>query len=173
MARTSMADLIAEVRAMTAAPADLWPDDRLQACLDQTRRVYRYAPLEPSPTYTDADTLYYAYSAGDSGWENDYEITDGVHDPVQDEGSSPLLGLFSFPESVDPPLRISGSTYDLQEAAAILCEQWATALALEFDFDADSGSFQRSQKGTALRAAAKEFRARVKPGVGSMVRGDE
>lgn len=52
-------------------------------------------------------------------------------------------------------------TYDLNAAAADVWDEKAAALATEFDFSADGGSYSRSQKGTFASQRARYYRART------------
>lgn len=175
MARSSMADLITQVRELIAdEDGATFSDDTVQTALDATRLSFRYRPLVAEITYPSRVATYLTYETDETGWEQEYEITDHQYEPVADDGDSePLLGKFRFTASQEPPLYISGHAYDAYAAAADLLERWAAKVALDFDFSTDSGSFSRNQKQATLREMARVYRAQAKPVFHRFRRDDE
>lgn len=174
MARESMTSIIAFVRGLLSVSEADFSDDDIQTALDTTRRFYKYLPLRAVPTLAhNGPTQYFEYLASDDYWEDGYALTDSDYTALSDTGSEPLLGVFRFTSSQDPPLFLSGHAYDAYTAAALVAERWAARLSLDFDFSTDGGSYSRSQKASALRATAADLRAQGKPAVMAMLRDDE
>jgi hypothetical protein len=67
---------------------------------------------------------------------------------------------------------ITGATYDVAMAAALLLEQWAARLARQFDLTLPGGSFSRSQQARALQELAVTYRRQARPMAVSLARTD-
>lgn len=52
------------------------------------------------------------------------------------------------------------ATYDLYAAAADICDEKAAAVAAQYDFSADGGTYTRSQEWQHWRSMAQRYRAR-------------
>lgn len=81
--------------------------------------------------------------------------------PLLDElGNEP----YSWDTATDPPFQDSNEawipTYDLNAAAADIWQERAAALAGNFDFSADGGSYQRSQAFKQFMDQARYYKAR-------------
>lgn len=174
MARASMADLITRLRRLINDPAGVnqtWTDDELQDFLDAHRLDVRHARLRPEPTWTGSGVTYTDYYADYGDWESDVVLEDASGNDLTPATSDLLTGHWTFTDQ-DPPVYITGKTYDLYAAAAAVLEAWAARVALEFDFTADGASFRRSQKREALLALAAEYRRRARANRAVMVRSD-
>ncbi|NOZ27968.1 MAG: hypothetical protein GXP39_07950 [Chloroflexi bacterium] len=173
MARTTMADLITRLRRLIndSGTSQTWTDDELQDFLDARRLDVRRARLRPETTWAAGTVTYTDYYADYGDWESDAVLEDADGDDLTPSSSDWLTGHWTFADQ-DPPVFITGKSYDLYAAAADVLEAWAAKVALEFDFDADGGRFRRSQKREALLELAKRYRRRSRPQVAVMVRND-
>ena len=83
---------------------------------------------------------------------------------LDDLGTEPFL----IDYTTTPPTRIEQvgwiPTYDLNAAAAAIWEEKAAVLSQDFDFQADGGSYSRSQAYEQAMKQARYFRARRAPG---------
>jgi hypothetical protein len=165
-----MAELISRVRRLVgdpAGPSQTFADDDLQAALDRTQIVVRYALLRPEPSPAPGGLIdvaaYRDYYASVGDWEADEQLFDGAWQPLVPTTADRLTGHWTFAGGVLPPVRIVGKVYDVYLAAADVLEQQAALVKLEFDFSSDGQQLQRSQRAKALLALAEAYRRRAKP----------
>lgn len=185
MARSGMASLIRQIRAMTGAEAGaymvdtqtLWDDDRVQEILDRNRQDFYAHPLAPIPTYEGGTVAYYTYRAGRAPWEAGAAFV--VKDPIGTTlgtaayTADHATGVLTFAaDTLGDARYLTGRVYDLHGAAADLCEAWAAALAREFDFAEGNKDFKRSQQYKALLDMAARYRATATPTTARLVRRD-
>lgn len=176
MARSSMTALIAHVRLMVGSPTTSeFTDDEIQNALDGHRREYRYAALDALEARTSTDVEYHDFTAHGFGyWEDDVVLTSPTYTTLTPTTSDEINGRWTFAadQADNLPVLIVGKTYDVNLAAADICDQWAAKLARDFDFQADLDEFKRSQKRAGLEAAAQTFRARGRGGSVLLSRSD-
>lgn len=176
MARPTMADLIARVRAMigdTDASAYTFDDDAVQAALDAHRFAAEYVALQPVAEYQPGGAaVYKIYQAPMGWWETDAVLVDGGYNPLTPDSSDWMNGEWTFNAGQAPPVYIKGRYYDLNAAAADLLDEWAARLAREHDFSLGGDRFARSQMAANLREQAARYRARAMVHVVPMRRGD-
>jgi hypothetical protein len=176
--RSSMADLITRVRLLINDPSggsQVFTDQQVQDALDTYRTDVRYMALREQPTY-QASPLTTAwldyYDDGRGFWESDAVLNSAAWATLSPATSDYLTGHWTFSSSTNPPVYITGKSYDVYLAAADLAETWASNYARAYDFSADGGTFNRSQMQAGLRALAVSLRSRAKPRSVRMVRGD-
>lgn len=98
----------------------------------------------------------------DTNGYTDALIQEHIEDyPLLDErGAVP----YTWDTSTDPPTQDENEewipTYDLNAAAAKVWQEKAASIAQDFDFQADGGSFSRSQKHLQYMRMASYYRAR-------------
>ena len=161
--RSTMTDLVARLRLMVADPTSspTFTDAQLQDYLDARRTDRRYEELDLRPSYTPGGgTTYQEYYAETGWWEADEQLVSGQYAVLTPATSDRVVGHWTFGASQNPPVLITGKTYDLNSAAADVLEAWAAIVKLDFDFKADDQSFSRSQKVKALMDLAATFRRR-------------
>ena len=177
MARATMAPLINRVRGLIgdpAGPEQAFTDDEVQAALDRTQLLVRYAPLRPLPSLLPGGIVEYRDHVADlTDWEDGELLTDAAYQPVTPVMADRLAGRWSFASpGVNPPVLLTGATYDVFGAAADLLEAWAAKVKLDFDFTADGQSFARSQKAKALLELAASYRRQQRPAMAVQTRAD-
>jgi len=174
MARTTLATLITQLRLLVNDPAgesQVWSDAELQNFLDVNRVDVRHAALRPETTWAGGITTYTDYYADYGMWESDVVLEDGEGNDLTPLSSNLIVGHWEFDDQ-DPPIYVTGKIFDLWAAAADVLEAWAMKVALEFDFAADGGQFNRSQKREALLAVAAQCRIKARPGRAVLIRDD-
>ncbi len=72
-------------------------------------------------------------------------------------------GHVRFTTTQNPPVMITGKTYDVYGATVDVLEAWQAKVALEFNFSADGQSFSRAQKMDQLARLADTYRKRMRP----------
>jgi hypothetical protein len=172
-----MAELISRVRGLIGDPAgssQTFTDDEVQAALDRTQLLVRTAPLRPVPTLLPGGIVEYReHLAGLTDWEAGETLTDAAYQPVTPTSADRLTGRWVFASpGQPPPVLITGATYDVAMAAALLLEQWAARLARQFDLTLPGGSFSRSQQARALQELAVTYRRQARPMAVSLARTD-
>lgn len=161
-ARASMADLITNLRSLTAAGMTdysvagnpYWTDAQLQTVLDRHGRIVRHEELT-SIAYTGVGTVaWFDYQSA----KRFYEATDGgtARFVVQDETGATVgtaawtadypRGLITFGTSTLGASRfLTGYSYDLNAAAADVWAQKASHYVSAYDVSTDNHSLKRSQ----------------------------
>jgi hypothetical protein len=178
--RASMAPLIDRVRRLcgdivTAGNAPQFSDLAVQQVLDRYRNDVRYLELREEPTYQVAPlpTVWLDfYDDGRGDWETDAVLQRYDWTVLTPATSDWLTGHWTFASSVNPPVNITGKSYDVHLAAAALCETWASGLAQLYDFTADGATFRRSQQAEGLRSLAHSLRMKARPRMVSTGRSD-
>ncbi len=179
MARASLAQLITRVRFLIVDPAGAsqqFADDDIQDTLDLRRQEMRFVPLRPMPTfYPGAVVLFLDYYSDAQCWEQDIVLQDTAFNTINSTVTlfEYLVGHFQFASQPDGiGVRATGKVFDLYGAAADLCEAWAEALSLQFDFGTDKQKFTVSQKFQNKLALAEKYRALAWAQVGRQVQAD-
>jgi hypothetical protein len=185
--RGSMSQLIARTRFMIADPAggsQHFADQDIQDTLDSVRDDVWYELLAPALTIVNSagtgntvGTIWADYYSRFQWWETDVALQGNntgtsqswvVLTPV---ASDYITGHWQFElnnfttatvPGQFPPVFITGKTYDLNAAAAELCDYWASTYQTAFDFTSDGQSFKRSQAVNQLRESAKAYRKRAR-----------
>jgi secreted trypsin-like serine protease len=101
--------------------------------------------------------VYLSWQAPFGNWESSAALVDTSYASLTVDTEETLVGRWTLTATSDSAL-VSGSSFDVYAAAADLLEQWATAEALNFDFSADDGTFNESQKREALMEQAARYR---------------
>jgi hypothetical protein len=176
--RTSMADLITQVRFLIGDPSGataVFTDTELQTCLDNNAVDVLYEPLRPIPTIAAGGaTTYLTWDASAGWWESSEVLTDGSYNVLTATTSDRQRGRWTFAATQSAVL-LKGARYDVYLAAAEVVDVWIAKVKLEFDFTADGASFQRSQKIKALVDLGQSLRSRAGSGgvlTAQMVRWD-
>jgi hypothetical protein len=179
-----MAALITRVRALISdsGGSPQFSDDQVQDALDATRITYDYLLLEPHPTLRNCSATTYGLfvSPVGGGWEADYVLYDSARATVVNDPSSEVVndGRFLRDNSnTDRFLYICGKQYDIYDAAAELCETWASDLKAQYDLQTGAGVLGRhrsalSQKYGQTVATAQLMRSRARARSISTVRRD-
>jgi hypothetical protein len=149
-------------------------DDQVQDALDASRTSYGYLLLEAHPTMHNGSATTYGLfvSPVGGGWESDYVLYDSTWATVSNDPSNEVVNDGRFVRdsaNTDRFLYICGKQYDIYDAAAELCETWASELKAQYDLQTGGGVLGRhrsalSQKygQTAATAQLMRSRARVK-----------
>lgn len=172
--RSSMADLVTLVRDLIGdeAGADqVFSDNQVERALDVHRWEFTYLPLTPLASVVSGSTVRLVWVSSEKYWESDAVLVDANYNTLTPAVAEPLIGRWKF-SSHTPSVRVSGTVYDPYGAAADLLEMWAGKTSLEFDFEADGGSYKRSQKSTELRSLAAKYREMQRVAYGRQVRDD-
>lgn len=173
--RTSMTDLIAEVRLKIADPSgagQFFTDQQVQDHLDATRLDLQYEALDPRPTLAPSAITWTDYYSRYGYWESDAVLIWGNYTTLTPDVSDFIVGHWTFNAGQYPPVFIRGKTYDVWRAAADLLEMWAASFAAAYDFTADGQSFRRSQIIEAKMKLAAQFRRKSRPRTHIVTRGD-
>lgn len=173
--RTTMTDLVSRVRAMIHDPAGdsaALDDDTIQEALDARRIDVIGLPLYAAPELIDGEFVWRSYGAPYKDWESDAVLRDGEGDELSPSSSDLQTGRWTFADGQDPPVYLTGQSYDLYGASADLLDMRCAMTAEAFDFSADGSRFDRSQVNKAWTNLAGQYRARSRPVSGVQVRSD-
>jgi hypothetical protein len=172
MSRSTMAALIGRVRTLISdsGGSPQFTDDQVQDALDATRTDYDYLLLEPHPTMHNGSATTYALFVAPTGggWESDYVLYDSSWAAVANDPSNEVVNDGRFvrdSSNTDRFLYICGKQYDIYDAAAELCETWASELKGQYDLQTGAGVLGRhrsalSQKYGQTAATAQLMRSR-------------
>lgn len=176
MSRASLASIISRVRLLIDDPAGagaVFTDDEIQDALDRRRDEARYLPLDEIGTIAPGGaTTYLTFSAPVGNWE-DAVLVDAGYAVLTPATSDAAAGRWTTSTQPSLPVMLTGFTHDLYGAAADLLEVRAAKESDSFDVSADGLTLSRSQKATAYAARARDYRARARAGVSTLVRTDE
>jgi hypothetical protein len=171
--RTSMSELIDQVRGkiQDRGNSSVFSDEQIQAALDAHQCRVRYLQLCGLETRTPAGVQYLEFTAEDhANWEADAVITDTGYNTVTPAQADYLGGFFTFAQTPNYPLTITGKTFDVYAASADLLEEWAAKLKLDFDFSEEGVRMNLSQRKASLLGLVEEYRRKQKPRIIEMVR---
>jgi len=156
-----------------------WTDAQLQERLDERRAL----TVEQDLLWiqqTGAGTAYYQMASVST--PGDIEAGTAGGTIIDSEGgtitgwTADRDGLISFAaDTGGSAYSFTGYSYDLYAAAADVLENYAAAVADQFNFSTDDQSFDRSQKHEQLLRSAERYRARSSFGLGGdtqMIRSD-
>lgn len=158
-ARTEMAALIERVRLLIADPAgdaQHFADGDLQAILDSGRAPVYGEYL--TPVTEIGQSLPTVYHSQFAEWDSAAALVDAEGVALTPTTSDYMAGRWTFGAGQATPVYASGYVYDIFGAAAMALETWAAALAREYDFSADGGSYKRSQQSAAMLSMAADYR---------------
>lgn len=170
-----MSALIASLRRLindASGESAVWTDEELQEWLDAHCDEVIEEPLAYAWQTVDGESVVLAYVASCGNWESDAALTDANGDTLTADSENLVVGRWTFNEHQQPPVYLTGRSYDVYAAAADALEARAAQFALSYDFTADGASYHRSQQAQALLALAKQYRRRSRPRVARMVRDD-
>lgn len=181
--RDSMADLISRVRDLIGDPAGStqeFTDQQIQNALDAHGFDHTREELSAvSSVDTAGVTTYLSYLSDEGFWEGDVLLQTGTYQTV-DDASVPVnvsavdytLGRWGFNATMQPPVYITGRTYDVYAAAADVLELWLAKVKLDYDFLSSGRTFKRSQQIAGLESLIYRYRCRQRLITGIMVRTD-
>ena len=154
-----------------------WSDTQIQRVLDSNRSLVDFEPIEWHPARIAGGSIEYkratvnvglalvAGTAGGTIQESTGDVVtgwtlsrDGWIDFSTDQGSTGL--------------HFSGWAYDMNSAAAQMCDAWAAGVKGLVDVTSDDQSLKLSQKVQSLKSLARDFRAKAPMKQGMMTRGD-
>jgi hypothetical protein len=141
MPRTSMAGLISRLRLVIGDPVGTptFTDDELESALDAHRERHWDVLLEPVPPYPP----YKEYAASVPYWEAD-EVLEAGGSVVVPSTSDRIAGRWSFASGMNPPVFLTGTSYDLEWAARDVLGWWLAKIkAQPSSFSADGISITR------------------------------
>lgn len=154
MARPTMTTLIARLRSLLANDAT-FTDDDLQGMLDDNALlvVEQLTPEQPR---------YMRHFSSASNFEAGAQVFFGMIQLATNEYAfDAQRGIVSTPQPDYRGLRLEGTAYDLNAAAADGWDRIAARFVQEFDFSTSSKGFKRSQQHTNALAQAKTFRQKA------------
>lgn len=165
-ARTSLADLITEVRSLVADPyGATFTDDQVQTALDARRTERRWVPLRPVQSFVPGGGIYfYDFYSDAAYWEADVQLQDMSYTTITADLSELFVGHWHF--NVQPQgigVRATGKTFDVHGSAADLLDRWAAQVMLDFDFTSNADQYRRSQKHAQIVKMAAEQRKLALP----------
>lgn len=173
--RSSMADLIAEVRLKIADPSggsQFFSDQQVQDHLDSTRLDLQYEALDPRPTLAPSAITWTDYYSRYGYWEADATLIWGNYTTLTPDVSDFIVGHWTFNAGQYPPVFIKGKTYDVWRTSADLLEMWAASFAAAYDFTADGQTFHRAQILKARLDLACQYRRKARSRTVVVARGD-
>jgi hypothetical protein len=188
--RSSMADLIATLRGLTAAAAgeytvnsvSYWTDAQLQDVLDRHVTIVRDEVLVPLEAIESGGSVsYYDYTSAyrflesTSGGTSRFIVKDANYDAVGTASYSVDYprGLITFTATTEGQSRyLDGYSYDLNAAAADVWGQKASHYVTAYDFSTDNHNLSRGQIIKNCLTMAKEYAAGAKVQTVSMERND-
>jgi hypothetical protein len=191
MARSTLANLIAELRGHTAAgTADhtiggvtFWSDDQLQTELDRVRTDYMLLPLRTIQTWEAGVSRYY-----------DYEIPRETGVFFEEKGSGSGFALYGAnatevttgftvnyqarritfaADQAGAAYQLNIRAFDLYTAAAAVWEKKAGMYAVQFDWESDNHKISASQLHRNALAMVAKYRTMGRAKTGRFVRPDE
>lgn len=169
MARAAMATLISRTRSMIGdtAASPQFTDDQVEDALDEHRHEVRQMPLEGLPTLaTGGVVTWLVWCAPFGWWETDEVLQTGAGTTLTPSASDEMAGRWTMSTTQTLGVLLTGVTYDLNAAAADLCDQWAAALAatqIEDITTAAGERFKRGDRAASKRAAGDVFRGKARP----------
>jgi hypothetical protein len=186
MARSTMAELITQVRSLAACgtsdytlgTAAFWSDDHLQGALDRYRLDLYEQPLSPVPQKAASGTV--EYRVYQTEWSNLEATQGGTAVFYLSTSTGARVGTANY--TVDyatgriefganqggTVYYLTARAYDVFAAAADVWRQKAAQVADRFDFSADGASFKASQLAAQYERQAARLEARSGGGVRSV-----
>lgn len=169
-ARTTMAELIARVRVLiydAAGASQHYTDDQIEDALDARRIIVKHAPMLTIETPTSTTVQYKDYKS-DPYYEGSITIEDAAFTAHTATTYEYLNGYYTFAaDTTHPTLYITGSRYDLYNAAADLVDDWAATLRALIDFTAAGSSFKQTQQIENMERLSRRLRSKSNVTVGA------
>jgi len=177
MARTTMADLITQLRLLifdTEGGDQIFDDDELQGYLDNHQTEVRYLEMQPATTIRPGGSIeYFEYHANQPNWEGSAIVVNGSWGTLTPSSTDERRGVYSFSSSQEPPVYITGYYYDIYSAAIDALQGWMAREKLNFDFSADGASFRRSQKTSQIEQLIRQYQTMAQPVMANLIRTDD
>lgn len=179
-ARSTLADIISDVRALTSAgpneytkgSANYFDDDQLQRILDRHRNDVFDHVLTAAPHHSGGTLVFQTYVAALDSWEATdggtalFVLTSRTGGTVVPSGWSAdyQRGIVRFDaDQGRVAYSVTGRRYDIYGAAAEVLRVWATQKKAACDFTVDGAAeFVEGQTRNML-ALAKEYAAKAEP----------
>lgn len=167
--RASMAALITVVRELIADEyADgnalqTFADQKVQDVLDHYVTRYSTVSLPYEISYTNGASfqyLVYLTPDGEDYWEDDILLQNSTYQTLIPASYDLISGRWTLSISTPPPVWLTGKSYDVYAAAALMCRQWAAKVKLHFSATDMGVSMQRKEKYDMLIMLAKEYEAK-------------
>jgi len=190
MARSTMADLITQVRGMSnAGTADYtvngssyWTDDQVQEVMERYRVDIHRVEMQAIPKHTGESELeWYEYHSGYSHLEQTdagtavfvIENTQGDDQGTAAWSADYNRGVVTFvSDTGGSAYFLTGRTYDLNRAAADMWRMKAAHYANAYDFETDNHNMKRSQMITNAFRMAETYERNSAMNVVTMYRSD-
>ena len=146
--RDTMAALVDRVEALLRDEGNvIWSEQAIADELDRHRLRVNYAPCLGEPSYPAGVETFLTFVAPYGSWEEDVVLTDSQYTVVSTSNADYQGGRFTIgSEPANRPVLVVGWTYDVYGCAEALISEYLIDLAGQFDFQADGGSYSRSQK---------------------------
>ena len=181
--RTTMAELIVDLRAMTDAGTSdytvggvtFWSDQQLQDVLDGRRAAVRFIQMSAQPDYANGAFSYTDYILPAENMEGGtlLQVLDNTGGTVGGWTFDRNRGVVTFATDQAGASRfVTGRSYNVNLAAADVWRKKAAHYATAYDVSTDNHSLKRSQLIQHCQAMAREFEARGGPASITMERGD-
>ena len=176
MVRETMTEIVQATRELVGdvATPPQFTDEAIQAVLDRHSERVRQEQLTGIEAQTPTGTITTEFE-GYGPFEADVDLADGNYQSVTAETSDNMVALYTFTtEPAEQTIYISGTRYNIEHAAADLCEQWATQLLTQGDFKSDDFSITSSKTAEILLKRAADLRDRTEtvdnltPTIGTM-----
>jgi hypothetical protein len=168
MARSTMAEIIAQVRKLTRDPigaATQFDDDDIQDALDNNRIDITTMELTPAPNIAPGGQVQYLRYYSDIGgaFEADYVLQWWNWAVITADSAELMIGVFHFNVHRLAPVFITGKLYDVYAAAADMLDMSLVSLKDAFDFSADGLSVNKSRAERVIPAIVERYRAQSRP----------
>ena len=159
--RTTMGGLVDQVRLLigdAGGDEEAFSNDELQTFLDAWRTDVFYQALASQPTIAPGGaTSYLTWAAAVGWWESSEVLVDGSYNGLSATVVDRQRGRWTFAASQAAVL-ITGSYYDIYNAAADVADAWVAKEKFSFDFSADNAEYKRSQKIKGLETLSSRLR---------------
>lgn len=188
MARSTMANRIAELRQMTNTGVDdysigatyYWSDDQLEDVLDRHQLFYNHVLLAPEIQHNSAGAFYKVYRTGVDKWEGGTVspaayLQDATGGTVAAAGYAfdDNSGVFVFTaDQGNTPYYITGYAYDMNRAAAEVWRVKAAHASVAYDVTTDNHGLKRSQLVTQALQMAQMYDGMAGLGIIEVTRSD-
>lgn len=168
-----MSELITRTRRLIGdnGSSQQFSDDEIQNMLDQHKVHIRYTPLQEVQDISTSGSVSYkefwainARGGHVRNWEgtagDNLFFLDGGWGTITPSTFNYIEGKFRFSTAPTRPVYVSGFYYDVEGAAADLCEEWAAAVKLCVTFSDGSDKIDLNAQYTHLIGLAEKLRRR-------------
>lgn len=145
--RSGMQYLITETRSLIGDIDEakyVFTDLQIQDRLDQWRTMHRRIELGYIESYTLTSppvTEFREFFSTEHYWEASATFQKSDYLETTPDTLNWNTGVWTFEASQNPPLFISGQTYDLYGASVDLLDMWIARVKLQFSFTTDGSKF--------------------------------